>query len=37
MSRVLEPPELDPAAAGLIRASLTWDKFATGPDPDPRV
>ena len=29
MSRVPEPRELDPAAAGLIRAGLTGDKFAT--------
>jgi len=29
MSRMPEPRELDPAAAGLIRASLTGDKFAT--------
>ena len=29
MSRMPEPRELDPAAAGLIRASLTRDKFAT--------
>jgi hypothetical protein len=29
MSRLPEPRELDPEAAGLIRASLTRDKFAT--------
>ena len=29
MSRMPEPRELDPVAAGLIRASLTGDKFAT--------
>jgi len=29
MSRMPEPRELDPAAAGLIRASLAHDKFAT--------
>jgi hypothetical protein len=29
MSRMPEPRELDPMAAGLIRASLTGDKFAT--------
>ncbi len=28
MSRTPEPRELDPAAAGLIRANLTHDKFA---------
>ena len=28
MSRMPEPRELDPVAAGLIRASLTSDKFA---------
>ena len=29
MSRMPDPVELDPAAAGLIRANLTGDKFAT--------
>jgi hypothetical protein len=29
MSRMPEPRELDPVAAGLIRASLTGDRFAT--------
>ena len=29
MSSMPEPRELDPAAAGLIRANLTGDKFAT--------
>jgi hypothetical protein len=29
MSRMPERRELDPVAAGLIRASLTGDKFAT--------
>ena len=29
MTRMPEPRELDPAAAGLIRAGPTWDKFAT--------
>jgi hypothetical protein len=29
MSRMPEPGELDPVTAGLIRASLTGDKFAT--------
>lgn len=29
MSRMPEPRELDPAAAGLIRANMTRDKFAT--------
>lgn len=29
MSRMPEPRELDPAAAGLIRANLAHDKFAT--------
>ena len=29
MTRMPEPRELDPVAAGLIRASLTGDKFAT--------
>jgi hypothetical protein len=29
MNRMPEPRELDPVAGGLIRASLTRDKFAT--------
>jgi hypothetical protein len=29
VSRMPEPRELDPVAAGLVRASLTGDKFAT--------
>jgi hypothetical protein len=29
LSRMPEPRELDPVAAGLIRAGLTGDKFAT--------
>ncbi len=29
MSRMLDPRKLDPAEAGLIRAGLTGDKFAT--------
>jgi len=29
MSRMPDPGELDPVGAGLIRANLTHDKFAT--------